>query len=128
MRPVFVVLPLALLAACATPREQCISDVSRDFRVLNSLVAQTQANLARGYAVVEEQEVRTVRRSCRGRNSDGDTFRFRCDRTQTFTTTRPVAIDLAAEQSKLDGLLARQSQAKALSDQRIAQCINVHPE
>jgi len=55
MRPVFVVLPLALLAACATPREQCISDVSRDFRVLNSLVAQTQANLARGYAVVEEQ-------------------------------------------------------------------------
>ena len=128
MRPALIILPLLALAACATPREQCINDANRDLRVLTNLVAETQGNLARGYALAENQQVRTVPRTCRGRNSDGSTFRYSCNETETFTTTRPVAIDLNAEQAKMNSLISRQQQQRTASDQMVAQCIAIHPE
>jgi len=128
MRPALIILPLVALAACATPREQCISDATRDLRVLNNLVTETQGNLARGYALVEQQDVRTVRRTCRGENSDGSTFRYPCDETQTVTSNRPVAIDLNAERAKLNSLVERRAQQQAMSDQVVLQCIATYPE
>jgi hypothetical protein len=128
MRPALILLPFLALAACATPREQCISDATRDLRVMNALVAETQGNLARGYALVEQQEIRTIRRTCRGENRDGSTFRYPCDETQTFTTNRPVAIDLNAERAKLNSLVERRAQEQARSDQIVLQCISIHPE
>ena len=128
MRPASILLSVLVLSACATPREQCINQVTRDLRIINSLIAETQANLSRGYALEESTDVRTVRRFCRGENSDGSSFRYPCNETQTFTTTRPVAIDLNAEQAKLDSLLQRQQQAKAASDQAVLQCIRSNPE
>ena len=71
-------LPLVFLAACATPREQCIDDVTRNTRVLSSLINETRGNLARGYALEERQDVRTVRGTCRGRNEEGELFTFSC--------------------------------------------------
>jgi len=128
MRPALILLPLAVLVACATPREQCINDVTRDTRVLSSLVNETRANLSRGYALEERQDVRTVRGTCRGRNEDGTTFLFRCDETETFSTTVPVAIDLNAEAAKLASLEERFAQSQSSSNQAVAQCIRVHPE
>lgn len=128
MRRTLILLPLLTLTACATPREQCISDATSQLRVINGLVNETQGNLARGYAIAEQQEVRTLDRTCRGRNEDGSTFRFPCDETETITTTKPVAIDLNAEQAKLNSLLERQRLVKASSDQAVGQCIAVHPE
>ena len=128
MRLSFFVLPLVTLAACATPREQCIGSVTKDLRVLNSLIAETEANLARGYAIEQTQDVRVLRRTCTGRNEDGSEFRFPCDETETFTKERPVAIDLNAERAKLQSLLERQSQTKAASDQAVLACIRANPE
>ena len=128
MRPALIILPLVVLAACATPREECISNVTRDARVLSSLINETRGNLSRGYALSERQEVRTLRRTCQGRNEDGSTFTFRCDETETFTTTVPVAIDLNAEQAKLASLEARFAKEQEASNQAVAQCIRVHPE
>lgn len=128
MRPAYILLPLAMLAACATPREQCISSATRDTRVLSSLINETQANLARGYALEQRQDIRTVSGTCRGRNADGSTFLFRCDETETFTTTVPVAIDLNAEQAKLVSLQERFVQTQAASNQAVAQCIALNPE
>lgn len=128
MRPALIILPLLALAACATPREQCIGDATRDTRVLSSLINETRANLSRGYALDERQDVRTLTRSCRGRNEDGSTFRYPCNETETFTTTVPVAIDLNAEQAKLRSLEQRFVQTQAGSNQAVAQCIAVHPE
>ncbi len=128
MRPAFILLPILVLSACATPREQCINQVTQDLRIINSLIAETQGNISRGYAIEERQDVRTSRRICRGENSDGSTFRYPCNETETFTTTRPVAIDLNAEQAKLESLLIRQQQAKAASDQAVIQCIRSNPE
>ncbi|MCK0096573.1 hypothetical protein MWU60_13410 [Yoonia sp. F2084L] len=128
MRPAFILLPLVALAACATPREQCISDVTRDTKVLSHLINETRGNLARGYALDERQDVRTIRSRCRGRDEAGDVFTYRCDKTQTFNTTVPVAIDLNAEQAKLESLEERFAQSQANSNQAVAQCIAVHPE
>jgi len=128
MRLALFMLPLAVLTACATPREQCISQVTRDTRILSSLINETRANLARGYALEERQEVRTVRETCRGRNEDGTTFTFRCDETDTFTTTVPVAIDLNAERAKLASLEERFAQTQAASNQAVLQCIAQNPE
>ncbi|MDX8353915.1 hypothetical protein [Cognatiyoonia sp. IB215182] len=128
MRPAFIILPVLALAACATPREECIADATRDTKVLSQLINETQANLARGYAIEERQDVRTLQRSCRGKNDDGSTFFFPCNETETFTTTVPVAIDLRAEQAKLESLQERFTLAQASSDQAVLQCIAIHPE
>ena len=128
MRPAIIILPLALLAACATPREQCISDVTRDTKVLSSLINEVRGNLARGYALDRRQDVRSIPKTCRARDEDGELFRFRCDETQTVTTVVPVAIDLNAERAKLASLEERFAQSQAASNQAVAQCIAVHPE
>ncbi|PJI85165.1 hypothetical protein BC777_3163 [Yoonia maricola] len=128
MRPALIVLPFALLAACATPREQCISDVTRDTRVMSSLINEVRGNLERGYALDRQQNVRSVPKTCRARDDDGEVFRFRCDETRTVTTVVPVAIDLNAEREKLASLEERFAQSQAASNQAVAQCIAVHPE
>lgn len=128
MRFALFMLPLAVLTACATPREQCINQVSRDTRILASLIEQTRGNLARGYALEEQQEVRTIRRMCSGRNEDGTSFRYRCDKTDTFTRTVPVAIDLNVERAKLASQEERFAQSQAAANQAILQCIARNPE
>ena len=128
MRPALMALPLLVLAACATPREQCIDNVLRDTRVLASLIAQTEGNLARGYAIEQRQSVRTVVGRCRGRNEDGSDFFFSCDETNTITTNVPVAIDLSAEEAKLASLKQRFVEAQATSNAAVAQCIAQNPE
>jgi len=128
MRRALFILPFAVLAACATPREQCIDNATRDTRVLSSLIAEVEGNLERGYALEERQEIRTVRRTCRARDSEGVIFSYSCDTTNTFTTTVPVAIDLNVERAKLESLLERFAQAQAESNQAVAQCIAANPE
>ena len=127
MRTAFLMLPLVALAACATPREQCINDASRDTRILSALVNQTKGNISRGYALEQRQEVRTVRSTCRGRNADGSRFLFPCEDTSTINTTVPVAIDLNAEQAKLASLQERLAQSQPAANQAVAQCIAIHP-
>lgn len=128
MRATLYLIPLMALTACATPRESCINDALREVRVLDGLIAETRANIDRGYALDERQDIRTIRDTCSGKTSTGETFTYRCDRTQTFTTTVPVAIDLNDERAKLESLLQRQASNRAQSDQDIAQCIAVYPE
>ncbi len=128
MRRAIFILPLLVLVACATPREACINDAVRDVRILDALIVQTRGNLARGYALEERQDVRTLRRTCRGRNEDGSTFIYRCDEVETFTTTVPVAIDLNAEREKLVSLEERQRQNRINADTAVGQCIAIHPE
>lgn len=128
MRFALYMIPLLALTACATPREACINNAMRDLRILNSLITETRANIARGYALEERQDVLTLPRTCSGRNADGTAFTFRCDKVETFTTTVPVAINLDDERAKLETLLERQSQLKPATDQAIAQCIAANPE
>ena len=128
MRPALIMLPLALLVACATPREQCINEVTRDTRVLSSLINQGRGNLERGYALEEREDTRVIRDRCERRTEDGEVFTFRGDKVRTFTTVVPVAINLDAERAKLQSLEERFAQTQSTSNQRVAQCIATYPE
>ena len=128
MHKSLLVLPLALLAACGTPQERCISQANSQVRVLDRLISETQGNLSGGYALEEQQEVRVINTTCTGQNEDGTTFVFPCEDTQTRTRRVPVAIDLNAEQAKLNSLLQRREQEAAAAQARAQQCVVQYPE
>ena len=129
MRQLAIALPaLLVLAACATPREACVAAATREGRVVDALVAQTQGNLNRGFAIEERQEVRVRRATCEGEAEDGTTFEVSCQKTDTVTVRDAVAIDLTAERAKLESLLERQRQNQINAQSAIQQCIAVHPE
>ena len=128
MKKSLLLLPLLALAACSTPREQCISGANRPVATLDQLIAETQGNVDRGFALVEVQDVRVLRKTCEGTNDDGSTFRFPCEETETFTRREPVSINVAEERIKLSQLQDRRANAVRTAQAQVQQCIAVHPE
>ncbi|WP_412509363.1 hypothetical protein [Roseovarius sp. SYSU LYC5161] len=128
MKPILYLLPLVVLAACATPREACINEAQSKLRLLNAQIATAQGNIDRGYALAEVQDLRTVTRTCTGTNEDGSTFTFPCQKTRTYTREEPVAINVAEERAKLADLRQRRDAAAEAAEARIRQCIARHPE
>lgn len=123
-----LIVPLVALAACGTPREQCIAGANRPLVTLDRLIAQTSGNVQRGFAIAQVQDVRVLRSTCEGTNEDGSTFRFRCEETETFTREVPVAINIAEERVKLAQLQDRRAQAARAASAQAQQCIARHPE
>lgn len=122
-RPAALLLPALLaLAACETPREACLRDASRQAGIVEGLIAETQANLRRGYAVEEDQVIRTVPDFCQVRDREGRLRSTFCDRTEVRNVSRPVAIVPAAERAKLDGLLESRAQLAAEQTDRLLAC------
>jgi hypothetical protein len=121
---------LLLLAACGTPQEQCIGRATRDLRTVDRLIAETQANLDRGYAL----ETITVYEDdwtwCRSpRLRDGTpTPPHLCLDDRPVTKTRPKAIDLTAEARKLDSLKAKQRELARAAQPQIAACRAQYPD
>ena len=125
---------LLLLAACGTPQEQCIQRETRDLRTLDRLIAETEGNIERGYALVEVRTVELVPDICYREgalNADGTQGRpvpFTCFGRDFDTELRPKAIDLNLERAKLASMrdkrksLARQAEAAA------AECRAIYPE
>ena len=102
-----LLLPLAalILGACASPRERCLRTASAELRVLDGLIAETEGNIARGYAITRNVETRTVLELCAWPREDT----LFCTRQEPVTRDRPQAIDMAAERRKLDDLRARRA-------------------
>jgi hypothetical protein len=131
-------LSLLLLTACGTPQEQCISSVTRDIRVVDRLIAETEANLARGYAYEEvtvylPQWVACYRPHHHPPVEVEDPEATPpspqlCLENVPQTTRRAVAIDLMAEQAKLNGLQAKRKQQASAAAPAIAQCKADNPE
>ena len=127
----FAALPL-LLVACGTPQERCIRQNTREFRNVSNLLAEVEANLARGYAWEEREVEDTVFTQCRDyvRNEDGElrAVLTPCWRDVTRTERYRVAIDPASETRKRDNLAARKL---ALSDEAkayVQACQKAFPE
>lgn len=127
MRLPLIAFPL-LLAACASPLEQCISSAQRELRTIDRLVNETRGNIARGFAIAEREEVVVRDGTCTGESEDGVEFEFECEKTDVKTVREPVAIDLNAEQAKLASLEERQRQLQETASAQIAQCRAIHPE
>lgn len=138
MRLSFPLLPLCLaLTACGTPQEQCIARETRNLRVVDKLIAETEGNLARGYAFEEITISRTVWVRCdpiivpppvEGAPTPPPAAPRLCLDDEEETITRPKAIDLAVEQSKLSGLKAKRKQLAVAANQSIAACQKAYPE
>lgn len=123
-------IALALLTACATPQEQCIAGASRDARIVNELIKQTEANLARGYALetVVALEKDWVDCSPPPTAENPAPEPDMCLMDVPVEKTRPVAIDLNAEAAKLSSLRQQQAKFAAEAEAVVAQCRALYPE
>jgi hypothetical protein len=132
-RPVVFTLTLsalALLAACGTPQEQCIARSTRDLRTVDRLIAETQGNLDRGYAIetitVYEDDWTWCQSPVLVEGKPAPPHL--CLDERPVTTTRPKAIDLADEARKLDGLKAKRRELSRAAQAQIAACKAEYPE
>lgn len=132
IRKIALLLPLTLLAACGTPQENCIRGNTREFRVLSNLLAETEANLARGYAWKERQVTRTELGFCRRpvRQRDGDIVYIEssCWRDVVDTERYRVPIDPAAERRTRDYLTDKLKTETARAEQVVKACKVAYPE
>lgn len=127
-RPVLVLV--ALLTACGTPQEQCIQRNTRDLRVVDRLIAETEGNLARGYALEEVTITQERWGYCHQHMPEGQPALppVPCLVEHDITVERPKAIDLGDEAKKLDGLKAKRRDLAKAAEAVIAQCKADHPE
>ena len=128
MNRAILFVPFIALAACATPQERCISQVSANARTIDALIAETRVNIARGYGIAEHEEVDVINKRCERKLESGETIRFPCDEVVTHTVRTPVAIDLNAEEAKLQSLLERRAAIDENLQANIQQCIAANPE
>lgn len=128
-RSIFLI-PLVLLAACGTPQEQCIARSTKDLRIVERLVVDTQRNIDRGYAMEEYTVVVPEWQQCEQRfDKNGKPLPPRmCLEDREETRTRPVAIDLNAESAKLESLLAKRDQLRREASARVESCRQQYPE
>jgi len=125
-------VPVLALAACATPRESCITEATRDLRQVNRFVAEAQANIARGYGLETRQETQVRRATCEGETTlpDGTVVEteFECERTVIIDVEVPVALDLNAERARLASLMEQQATLERQSNAVVQACVAAHPE
>lgn len=122
-----LILPaLALLSACGTPQEQCISYNTRDLRVVDRLIAESEGNLERGYAYEKITEYEEYWSWCPSPVPD-EKPRM-CLKERAEIVERPKAIDLAEEARKLDSLKVKRKDLARKAETVIAQCKAEHPE
>jgi len=119
------ILALLPLAACATPFEQCVYQANRELGVMDQLIHSTEVNLARGYAIEQQEYFVTELQECGETN--GETI-F-CEIPVPRTREVPVAIDLDDEAKKLASLQRRREQMAAQAKMTVEECrIKFPPE
>lgn len=123
--------PLAL-AACGTPQENCVRQNTREFRAVSELLAQTEGNLARGYAWRERQVTRTRFTDCqrvwRDRDGNRRIDTYPCWRDYTDVERYRVPIDPLVEQRTRDNLAARLTALEARNPEVLRQCRAAYPD
>ncbi|WP_428546711.1 hypothetical protein [Profundibacter sp.] len=107
------------LAGCSTALEQCVNRSTKNLQAVDDLIATTQANIDRGYALDSRPQVSIGLQLC---TSPSANFHF-CTGTQTSPKQAPVAIDVAAERRKLAELKSRRAVLKRQSDLVVRACV-----
>ena len=122
MKPALALPFLLALMACATPQQRCITKAAPDLPVLNRLIAESEGNLARGYAFADVEVEMEVWKLCRVDLTPSEVDQTMCLETETTTTREAVAIDLTAEAAKLASMRARRDEIEAQAQPAFAQC------
>lgn len=119
------------LAACGTPQQQCISANTHELRTLERLIAQTEGNLARGYALDDFTTTRVFWVPCAAPTPAPGTPAQpaqSCLEEIERTETRPVAINLDAERAKLASMQKKRAQLARAAQPVIAACKAQYPQ
>jgi hypothetical protein len=124
MRPIYSMLFLTFMAACATPRQQCETKASADLTDLDRTIATAQANVDRGYAIRHQRTPQLVFAICH----DAERLHYQCFATVFYEKETPVSIDVAAEQAKIKALKSRRASVSAQAEAATTQCIAAYPE
>ena len=114
---------LLALAACDTPRERCEANVDGNIKALKEAIADSEANLARGYGLQTEVEPNFYYGLCIG----GDRIET-CLKQDLQRKSKPVAIDLDEERRKLASAKARLAQEERARSTALAQCAAQYPD
>lgn len=129
-----VLATVLLLTACGTPQEQCIRRETADLRTLDSLIAETERNIQRGYGIEEyttwEWEAYTCYQQ-RPAGPDGvvpPPIPRTCQQRVPWTETRPVAIDLNQERAKLASMKQKRTELARRANLAIEACRRAYPE
>ena len=124
MRLIAALPCMALLAGCASPYERCLAPTVSQLATVDTLLTETEANIARGFALERRQQVAYETFPC----DDGDGMRLFCHFPVVVETRHPVAIDRDTEAGKLATLRARRSELAAEAVRAEARCRAEFPE
>ncbi|TKW68560.1 MAG: hypothetical protein DI616_00750 [Paracoccus denitrificans] len=131
-RKLALLLPLAFLAGCGTEQERCIRGNTREYRALSSLLEETEANLARGYAWETREVSRVEYDYCpevvRNREGEARIVQRGCWRDVIDTERYRVPIDPAAERRSRDYLVEKLKTETARAEAVVRQCKATYPE
>ena len=121
---------LLMLTACGTPQEQCIGAATRDMRVVDRLIVETEGNLARGYGYENVTIYLPEWQDCTARptTANPDPRPNMCLEEVPRTTRQAVALDLNAERAKLQSLQQKRAQQAKTATTAVAQCKAQYPE
>ena len=123
------VAPFTLLCftACTDPHKTCVDEASKDLRIVQDLIADTEATLRRGYALQTETRNVLYTDFCIGTGISNGTFQF-CNCSQPVTSTKPVAVDLNEERRKLRSLKRKEAELETRTARDLRRCALTHPQ
>lgn len=114
------------LAACDAPPPPCRSTATAELRQLDALIAETRANLDRGYAMGRTMSGGGAFNVCIGGGGDNVGVSF-CSPGAATTRTGPVAIDPDVERRKLALLIERRDALARAAAAELAACEAARP-
>ncbi|UWQ13588.1 hypothetical protein K3556_11675 [Aliiroseovarius sp. M344] len=112
------------LSACATPQQQCIAGATADLRTLQAQIKETEATIARGYALHRQSIPVPSTRVC----YDSKRRPYTCHRTAFRQIETPVTVDISNEKVKLASLKSKLAQAQRKAAPAIKACRQTYRE
>lgn len=117
MRPMIFFTLILILAGCESPRQQCLNAATRDLANVRELIKETEATIARGYALEKETFPTLTYGFCTGKQNVAGCFQNRLQ-----SRAIPVAVDLTAERAKLAELKRKERELTRRAGTTIAAC------
>ncbi len=118
MNPYFTLPALVLLAACATPQEQCINTAAEPARALQQKITELEGNITRGYAIHKQRQTYTLATIC----YDKDKIPYSCLADDYRWVETPVTINIPEQRRQLAILKRRLPAEQRKARQAIAAC------